>query len=57
MPGSLREAIGLLESSRVAKEAFGEDVVAHYLHFLRTEQRKFDEVVTSWERERFFERG
>lgn len=57
VPGSLREAIGLLESSRLAKEAFGEDVVSHYLHFLRTEQRKFDEAVTSWERERFFERG
>ncbi len=57
VPGSLREAIGLLESSRLAKEAFGDDVVTHYLHFLRTEQRKFDEVVTSWERGRFFERG
>ena len=57
VPGSLREAIGLLESSGVAKEAFGEEVVSHYLHFLRTEQRKFDEAVTSWERERFFERG
>jgi len=57
VPGNLREAIGLLESSRLAKDAFGEDVIAHYLHFLRTEQRKFDEVVTSWERGRFFERG
>ena len=57
VPGSLREAIGLLESSRLAKEAFEEDVVGHYLHFLKTEQRKFDEAVTSWERERFFERG
>ena len=57
VPGNLREAIGLLESSRLAKEAFGEEVIAHYLHFLRTEQRKFDEIVTSWERARFFERG
>ncbi|HEY3202078.1 MAG TPA: glutamine synthetase family protein [Thermoanaerobaculia bacterium] len=57
VPRSLREAIGLLESSRLAKEAFGEEVIAHYLHFLLTEQRKFDEVVTSWERGRFFERG
>jgi glutamine synthetase len=57
VPGNLREAIARLESSRVAREAFGEDVVEHYLHFLRTEHRKFDEVVTSWERERFFERG
>jgi glutamine synthetase len=57
VPENLREAIGHLESSRLAKEAFGEEVIAHYLHFLRTEQRKFDEVVTSWERGRFFERG
>ncbi|HXM78614.1 MAG TPA: glutamine synthetase family protein [Thermoanaerobaculia bacterium] len=57
VPGNLRDAIALLEASRLAKEAFGEEVVAHYLHFLRTEQRKFDEAVTSWERGRFFERG
>jgi glutamine synthetase len=57
VPGNLRDAIALLEASRVAKEAFGEEVIAHYLHFLRTEQRKFDEAVTSWERQRFFERG
>jgi glutamine synthetase len=57
VPGNLRDAIGLLEASRVAKQAFGEEVIAHYLHFLRTEQRKFDEAVTSWERQRFFERG
>ena len=57
VPGNLRDAIALLETSRLAKEAFGDEVVAHYLHFLRTEQRKFDEVVTSWERGRFFERG
>jgi glutamine synthetase len=56
VPGTLHEAIGLFEASALAREAFGEDVVAHYLHFLRTEQRKFDQVVTSWERARFFER-
>ena len=56
-PLSRRDAIALLESSTVAREAFGDEVVAHYLHFLKTEQRKFDEAVTSWERGRFFERG
>ena len=45
------------ERSQFAREAFGDDVVEHYLHFLKTEQRKFDEVVTSWERERYFERA
>ncbi len=57
VPGNLRDAIARLEKSTMAKEAFGEDVVQHYLHFLKTEQRKFDEIVTSWERARFFERG
>ena len=57
VPRSLRDAIGRFEGSELARAAFGEEVVEHYLHFLRTEQRKFDEVVTSWERARFFERA
>ena len=57
VPGTLREAISELERSDMAREAFGEDVFEHYLHFLRTEQRKFDEVVTCWERSRYFERA
>ena len=57
VPTTLREAIAELESSDLAREAFGEDVAEHYLHFLRTEQRKFDEVVTCWERARYFERA
>jgi glutamine synthetase len=56
VPGALRQAIANLEGSAFARKAFGDDVVDHYLHFLGTEQRKFDEVVTSWERARFFER-
>jgi glutamine synthetase len=35
----------------------GDEVVDHYLHFLRTEQARFDEVVTCWERARYFERA
>ena len=57
VPRTLRAAIGELARSEVAREAFGADVVAHYLHFLTTEQRKFDEAVTCWERARFFERA
>jgi glutamine synthetase len=57
VPRTLRAAIGELERSELAREAFGADVVEHYLHFLRTEQRKFDEAVTCWERARFFERA
>jgi glutamine synthetase len=56
-PGSLREAIAALEEGCVARGAFGDDVVDHYLNYARTEQRLFDEVVTCYERERMFERG
>jgi glutamine synthetase len=54
--GSLNEAIDEFERSELARKAFGDEIVEHYLHFARTEQRKFDEIVTCWERERFFER-
>ena len=57
IPTSLREAISEFEGCDLARQAFGEDVYEHYLHFLRTEQRKFDEVVTCWERARYFERA
>jgi glutamine synthetase len=56
-PATLREAIAALESSSFAREAFGDEVVDHYLNYGRVEQRLFDEVVTCWERERLFERG
>lgn len=57
VPHSLNESIHALETSAWAREILGSEVVDHYLHFFRTEQRKFDEVVTSWERSRYFERA
>jgi glutamine synthetase len=56
-PSSLREAVDLWEQSTFAKQAFGEEVWAHYLNYGRTEQRLFDQVVTDYERVRMFERG
>ena len=57
VPHTLNESIAALESSAFARQAFGDDVVDHYLHFFKTEQRKFDSVVTDWERRRYFEMG
>jgi glutamine synthetase len=57
LPRSLGEAIEAAESSEFLREAFGADVLEHYLHFARTEKRKFDEAVTTWERQRFLERS
>jgi glutamine synthetase len=56
-PHSLREAIDALEHGKMARSAFGDDVIDHYLNYARTEQRLFDEAVTCYERERMFERG
>jgi glutamine synthetase len=56
MPRRLYEAIEAFERSELAREAFGEAVIAHYLHFARTEQEAFEVRVTDVERERYFER-
>jgi glutamine synthetase len=57
VPSTLREAIEELEESTMAREAFGDEVVDHYLNYAKTEQRLFDQTVTCYERERLFERG
>jgi glutamine synthetase len=56
-PSTLRDAIGALERSSVARASLGADVVDHYLNYARTEQGLFDKVVTCYERERLFERA
>jgi glutamine synthetase len=56
-PSTLREAVAALESGSVARAAFGDQVVDHYLNYARTEQALFDKHVTDWERVRYFERG
>jgi glutamine synthetase len=56
VPKTLREAVDELERSTVARAAFGDRVVDHYLHTARLEQQAFDQVVTDWELMRNFER-
>jgi glutamine synthetase len=56
VPPTLREAASLLEDSKIAREAFGPDVVDHYANAARVEILAFDAAVTDWERVRSFER-
>lgn len=56
VPRTLRDAIELFQASPLAEAAFGPEVREHYAHFLRTEQRAYDNSVTDWERWRYFER-
>jgi glutamine synthetase len=56
VPATLRDAASLLARSELAREAFGQDVVEHYLNAARVELAAFDKSVTDWERIRGFER-
>jgi glutamine synthetase len=56
IPRTLRDATAALERSEIAREAFGERVLGHYLHTARLEQEAYDRAVTCWELGRNFER-
>ena len=56
VPSTLQAARDLFAESTVAREAFGEEVVAHYLNNADVELRTFEAAVTDWERSRGFER-
>jgi glutamine synthetase len=56
VPTTLRDAADLLASSKHARQAFGADVIEHYLNAARVEIAAYDAAVTDWERIRGFER-
>jgi glutamine synthetase len=56
VPATLRDARDLFAGSAVAEEAFGKDVVSHYVRAAEVELEAFDATVTDWERRRGFER-
>ena len=57
IPHTLRAAIETLRGSQMLRDAFGEEVVEHYLRAAEWEQESFDRRVTDWEIQRGFERG
>jgi glutamine synthetase len=56
VPATLRDARDLFASSAIARDAFGQEVVEHYLNNARVELEAYDAAVTDWERLRGFER-
>ncbi|WP_438353929.1 glutamine synthetase family protein [Microbacterium sp. CJ88] len=56
LPTTLREAARLFSESTIARAAFGDDMVDHYLNQARIEVEAYDAAVTDWERVRGFER-
>jgi glutamine synthetase len=56
VPGSLLQARELFAASEIARTAFGDDVVDHYVNSADVELSAFGAAVTDWERYRGFER-
>jgi glutamine synthetase len=56
VPHTLRDALALFEGSKLARESFGDEVLAHYANNARIELQAFDAAVTDWELFRGFER-
>lgn len=56
VPHTLSQARELFAGCGMALEAFGANVVEHYLHMARVELDAFEAAVTDWERYRGFER-
>jgi glutamine synthetase len=56
LPTTLRDAAELFSQSSIARAAFGDEMVDHYLNQARIEVEAYDAVVTDWERVRGFER-
>ena len=56
VPATLTVATEEFDESAVARSAFGDDVVDHYVHAARVELAAFESSVTDWERFRGFER-
>jgi glutamine synthetase len=56
VPATLRAARDEFAGSAVARQALGEEVVAHYLNAADVELAAFEASVTDWERVRGFER-
>jgi glutamine synthetase len=56
VPWNIVEAYELFQDSKVAKEAFGEEVHYHLVHTAKQEWARFNQVVTDWELRRNFER-
>ena len=55
LPTRIGDAIEAFKASDFAREAFGSEVVDHYVHHLENERTAYERAVTDWERERYFE--
>ncbi len=55
LPTTLAEATARLKQSRAARDLLGEEFVEHFVATREWEVRQFNQAVTDWEMERYFE--
>lgn len=55
LPRNLQEATQKLADSKIANELFGEEFVSHFVKSREWEWRQFQDSVTNWELQRYFE--
>jgi glutamine synthetase len=55
LPNTLHQAVENLKNSQTAIDLFGEAFVKHFVESREWECQQFDNAVTSWESERYFE--
>ena len=55
LPRNLHEANARLSESRIARELFGEEFVDHFVKSRDWEWRQFQDSITNWELQRYFE--
>lgn len=57
IPKTLRDATDHLNGSKMLRNAFGDDVIDHYVRAAKWEQEEYDRRITDWEVARGFERA
>jgi glutamine synthetase len=55
LPRTLQESTAKMEQSKLARELFGEQFVDHFVRTRQWEWRQFQDSVTNWELQRYFE--
>jgi glutamine synthetase len=56
LPGSLAEALDLMEKDEVVRETLGEHIFTNFLRNKREEWHRYISVVHDWERDQYMEK-
>jgi glutamine synthetase len=55
LPRSLKQALTALDSSKTLRKSFGDPFIDYYLHLKNAEVSRFEQQVTDWEQQEYFD--